>query len=66
MYQREAQKILKALDYIEPSLKLLQYTYSKQKGGIRKWPTFVKQTYENIQNGQNAIAILYEQLNAIK
>ena len=66
MYQRGAQKILKALDYIEPSLKSLQYTYSKQKKSIWKQSTFIKQTYNNIQNSQNAIAILYEQLNAIK
>ena len=66
MYQREAQKILKTLDYIEPSLKSLQYTYSEQKRGIRKWPTFIKWTRDNIQNGQNTTATLYEQLNTAK
>ena len=66
MYQRGAQKILKALDYIEPSLKSLWYTYSEQKRSIQKWPTFIKWTRDNIQNGQNTIATLYEQLNAAK
>ena len=36
MYQRGSQKILKALDYLEPSLKSLWYTYSEQNGGVRK------------------------------
>ena len=66
MYQRGAQKILKALDYIEPSLKSLWYIYSKQKGDIQKWPIFIKQTHKNIQNSQNIIATLYEQLNTTK
>src|SRR6266496_4935540 len=35
MYRKGAQKILKALDYLEPSLKSLWYTYSEQKKGIR-------------------------------
>ena len=66
MYRRGSQKILKALDYLEPSLKSLWYTYSKQKGGIRKWPIFLKWTRDNIQNSQNATATLYKQLNAAK
>jgi hypothetical protein len=35
-YQTGRRKILKALDYLEPGLKSLWYTYSEQKGGIRK------------------------------
>jgi hypothetical protein len=62
-YRTGGQKILKALDYLEPSLKSLWYTYSEQKGGTRKWPIFLNWTRENVQNGQNAIATLYEQLN---
>jgi hypothetical protein len=65
-YQRGAQKILKALDYLEPSLKSLWYTYSEQKGSVRKWLAFLEWTRENIQNGQNATATLYEQLNSAK
>src|SRR5882672_6341530 len=63
MYRTGGQKILKALDYLEPSLKSLWYTYSEQKGSSRKWPIFLSWTRENVQNGQNAIATLYEQLN---
>ena len=66
MYRRGSQKILKALDYLEPSLKSLWYTYSEQNGGVRKWPLFLSWTRDNIQNGQNATATLYEQLNAAK
>jgi hypothetical protein len=66
VYPKGAQKILKALDYLDPSLKSLWYTYSEQKGGIRKWPLFLTWTRENVQNGQNATATLYEQLNAAK
>jgi hypothetical protein len=65
-YQKGTQKILKALDYLEPSLKSLWYTYSEQKGSIRKWPAFMEWTRDNIQNGQNATATLYEQLNAAR
>ena len=65
-YQRGAQKILKALDYLEPSLKSLWYTYSEQKGSVRKWLAFLEWTRENIQNGQNATATLYKQLNLAK
>ena len=50
MYQTGGQKILKALDYLEPSLKSLQYTYSKQKGSSWKWPIFFNWIKENIQN----------------
>ena len=66
MYRRGSQKILKALDYLEPSLKSLWYTYSEQNGGVRKWPLFLSWTRDNIQNGQNVTAILYEQLNTAK
>ena len=66
MYQKGAQKILKALDYLDPGLKSLWYTYSEQKGGIRKWPTFIEWTRDNVQNGQNAVATLYDQLNSAK
>jgi hypothetical protein len=65
-YRRSTQKILKALDYLEPSLKSLWYTYSEQKKGIRKWSIFLDWTRENVQNGQNATATLYEQLNTAK
>jgi hypothetical protein len=54
------------LDYLDHSLKSLWYTYSEQKGGIRKWPIFLTWTRNNVQNGQNATATLYEQQNDIK
>jgi hypothetical protein len=54
------------LDYLDTNLKSLWYTYSEQKGGIRKWLSFLAWTRDNIQNGQNAIATLYEQLNTAK
>ncbi len=66
LYHRGAQKILKALDYLDPSLKSLWYTYSEQKGGIQKWPIFLTWTRNNVQNGQNATTTLYEQLNAAR
>jgi hypothetical protein len=65
-YQTGSQKVLKALDYLNASLKSLWYTYSEQKGEINRWSSFVTWTRENIQNGQNATATLYEQLNAAK
>jgi hypothetical protein len=65
-YQTGSQKILKALDYLDASLKSLWYTYSEQKGEINRWSSFVTWTRENIQNGQNATATLYEQLNSAK
>ena len=40
-YQTGSQKILKALDYLDASLKSLWYTYYEQKEGVRKWPVFV-------------------------
>jgi hypothetical protein len=66
LYYKGAQKILKALDYLDPSLKSLWYTYSEQKGAIQKWPIFLTWTRNNVQNGQNATATLYKQLNAAK
>jgi hypothetical protein len=65
-YQKGAQKILKALDYLDSNLKSLWYTYSEQKGGVKKWPIFVNWARDNIQNGQNATATLYEQLNSAR
>jgi hypothetical protein len=65
-YHTGSQKILKALDYLDADLKSLWYTYSDQKGGIRKWPTFLTWTRDNIQNGQNATATLFEQFNWAK
>jgi len=65
-YQTGSQRILKALDYVDPSLKSLWYTHDDQQGGIGKWATFINWTRENIQNGQNATATLYEQFNAAK
>ena len=62
LYPRGTQKILKALDYLDSNLKSLWYTYSEQKGA-RKWSTFLYWTRDNIQNGQNATATLYEQRN---
>ena len=66
IYQKGSQKILKALDYLDSNLKSLWYTFNDQQKGIGKWSTFVNQTRDNIQNGQNATATLYEQLNATK
>ena len=42
-YQTGAQKILKALDYLDLNLKSLWYTYSEQKGDkyAKKWPLFL-------------------------
>jgi hypothetical protein len=65
-YHKGTQKILKALDYLDTSLKSLWYTYSEQYEDVRKWPVFLKWTRDNIQNGQNAIATLYEQQNAAR
>ena len=65
-YQTGSQKILKALDYLDASLKSLWYTYCEQKKGVRKWPVFVTWTRNNVQNGQNATATLYKQLNSAK
>src|SRR6266496_6757807 len=66
LYQTGGQKILKALDYLDSHLKSLWYTHSEQKGDgyIKKWSTFLSWTRDNVQNGQNATATLYEQLNA--
>jgi hypothetical protein len=66
LYYAGNQKILKALDYLDANLKSLWYTHSDQQDGIRNWSTFVAWTRDNIQNGQNAIATLYEQFNAAK
>src|SRR6266536_6359707 len=68
IYQTGSQKILKALDYVDTSLKSLWYTYVGQKGDgyTKKWSTFVNWTRDNIQHGQNATATLYEQLNAAR
>ena len=43
MYRIRSQKILKALDYVDTSLKSLWYTYSDQKEdkGIKKWSSFL-------------------------
>jgi hypothetical protein len=67
-YETGAQKILKALDYLDLNLKSLWYTYSEQRRArnTRKWSTFLQWTRNNIQHGQNATATLYEQLNSAK
>jgi len=65
-YRTGSQKILKALDYLDTNLKSLWYTFNDQQKGIGRWSTFVNWTRDNIQNGQNATATLYEQLNAAK
>jgi len=51
---------------LDSHLKSLWYTHSEQKGDgyIKKWSTFLSWTRDNVQNGQNATATLYEQLNA--
>ena len=59
IYKKGAQKILKALDYLDTNFKSLWYTYSKQKAGVKKWGLFLNQNRDNIQNRQNAIATLY-------
>jgi hypothetical protein len=64
-YRTGPQKILKALDYVDSSLKSLWYTYNDQQG-IKRWSIFLGWTRDNIQNGQNATATLYEQLNSAK
>jgi len=65
-YRTGAQKILKALDYLDSNLKSLWYTFSDQQKGVGRWSIFINWTWDNIQNGQNAIATLYEQLNTTK
>ena len=65
-YRTGSQRILKALDYLDSNLKSLWYTFNDQQKGIGKWSTFISWTRDNIQNGQNATATLYEQLNAAK
>jgi hypothetical protein len=65
-YRTGSQKILKALDYLDSNLKSLWYTFNDQQKGVGKWATFINWTRDNIQNGQNATAILYEQLNAAR
>ena len=42
------------------------YTFSDQQKGIGRWSVFINWTWDNIQNGQNATATLYEQLNTTK
>lgn len=65
-YQRGSQKILKAIDYLDHNLKSLWYTYSEQQGGVQKWSVFINWTRDNVHNGQNTTATLYEQLNTAK
>ena len=65
-YQTGSQKIIKALDYLDSNLKSLWYTFNDQQKGIGRWSTFINWTRDNIQNGQNATATLYEQLNFAK
>ncbi len=62
-YQTRSQRILKALDYLDSSLKSLWYTFNDQQKGIGKQSTFINWTRDNIQNRQNATTTLYEQLN---
>jgi hypothetical protein len=61
-YRKGNRRILKALDYVDKPLKTLWYTYCDQKSDheIKKWKTFITWTKENIQNGQNTTATLYE------
>jgi hypothetical protein len=47
-------------------LKSLWYTFNDQQKGVGKWSTFINWTRDNIQDGQNATATLYEQLNAAR
>ncbi|KAK9364327.1 hypothetical protein V1509DRAFT_557506, partial [Lipomyces kononenkoae] len=61
-YRKGRQRIIKALDYVDKSLKTLWYTYRDQKGkcDTTRWKVFIEWTRDNIQNGQNATATLYE------
>ncbi|KAK9241558.1 hypothetical protein V1506DRAFT_550373 [Lipomyces tetrasporus] len=61
-FRKGKQKIIKALDYVDKSLKTLWYTYRDQnkRDETTRWKIFVKWTRDNIQNGQNATATLYE------
>ncbi|KAK9364315.1 hypothetical protein V1509DRAFT_555045, partial [Lipomyces kononenkoae] len=61
-YRKGRQRIIKALDYVDKSLKTLWYTYrdQKDKRDTTRWNVFIKWTRDNIQNGQNATATLYE------
>jgi Zinc knuckle len=63
LYRRSSQKILKSLDYLDPNMKSLWYTYREQQPDQVKWLSFVQWTKENIQGGQNSVANLYEQLD---
>ena len=67
-FRKGRQKILKALDYVDKPLKTLWYTHHDQKDKCetKKWETFLKWTKNNIQNGQNATAMLYERYEAAK
>jgi len=65
-YQTGSQRILKALDYLDSNLKSLWYTFNDQQKGIGRWSIFINWTRDNIQNGQNATATLYKQLNFTK
>ena len=65
-YRTGAQRILKALDYLDSNLKSLWYTFSDRQEGTKKWSIFIDWTRDNIQNGQNATATLYEQLNTTR
>jgi hypothetical protein len=63
LYRRSSQMILKALDYLDSSMRSLWYTYQEQQSGSIKWSNFTQWTRDNIQGGQNSIAHLYEQLD---
>jgi hypothetical protein len=65
-YRTGSQRILKAIDYLDTNLKSLWYTFNDQQKGIGRWSTFINWTRDNIQDGQNATATLYEQLNAAR
>jgi hypothetical protein len=66
-YQARGKKVLKALDYLDPSLKSLWYSYSDQKEGTtQRWSSFLGWTRDNIQNDQYATVTLYERFESAK
>lgn len=67
-YRRGNKRILKALDYVDKSLKTLWFTYCDQKEEhqTKRWETFLEWTKNNIQNGQSATASLYERYESAK
>jgi hypothetical protein len=59
-------RILKAIDYLDSGIKTLWYTYRKTAQDADKWTAFLDWSRDNIQQGHNAIATLYEQRDIAK